>query len=397
MLRNLEPDGLYLPTIKPHSLDKIIRHNYYARVFASSMKKKWPQRAYIGLFSGPGRARLEGTGEIVETSALGALRLPDLFTHYIFVDKNPECTDALARRAAVANPGASITVITGDVNEVVGQIAGALPRFSRSNGLISFCFVDPFAADLRFATIRDLARFKMDFLILLMLGRDVRTNFRRYYEDPEDTRIAELIDCPNWRDEYRRSGERVVRFLLRKFDEAMIKLGYKPSRDDLVHQVKIAGKNGLPVFSGLLQPTRAWADVLAGHSAADRPTTGIGSRRVRRMPPTCRKCRQAGAYWCVDGDRRSHALESDGSFAVMCVLRRLLRTSHLNGGPTIDRSVAASVDGSMRGICTRMRRGFGRGTAAPQSALTKAARNQGGLGRFAEPRRGSFGASVAMV
>lgn len=243
MLRNLEPDGLYLPTIKPHSLDKIIRHNYYAEVFSTSMKRKWPQRAYIGLYSGPGRALLESTGEIVETSALGALRLPDPFTHYIFVDKDPECTAALERRAVAANPGAEITVITGDVNEVVGAITGALPRFSTTNGLISFCFVDPFAANLRFSTIRELSRFKMDFLILLMLGRDVRTNFRRYYEDPEDTRIAKLIDCPNWREEFRASGETVVRFLLRKFDEAMTRLGYKSSRDDLVHQVKIARKN----------------------------------------------------------------------------------------------------------------------------------------------------------
>lgn len=243
MLRNLEPDGLLEQPIKPHSLDKILRHNYYARVFATSMKRKWPQRAYIGLYSGAGRARVEGTGEIVETSALGAMRLPDPFTHYIFVDKNPECTAALERRAGAANPGAEVIVIPGDVNEVVGDITGVLTRLLRNNRLISFCFVDPYAADLRFATIRELARFKMDFLILLMLGRDVRTNFRRYYEDPEDTRIAELIDCPNWREEYRASGGSVVRFLLRKFDEAMTGLGYKSSKDDLVHQVKIARKN----------------------------------------------------------------------------------------------------------------------------------------------------------
>lgn len=243
MLRNLDPDGLYLPTIKPHSIDKIVRHNYYARVFATAMKAKWPQRAYIGLYSGAGRAQLEGTGEIVETSALGALRLPDPFTHYVFVDRDPRCTEALELRAAAINPGVDIKVITGDVNEVVADITGALPPFSEDKGLISFCFVDPFSADLRFSTIRELARFKMDFLILLMLGRDVRTNFQRYYEDPNDTRIGELIDCPDWREEYRQSGERVVRFILRKFDEAMTKLGYKSSKADLVHQVKIAKKN----------------------------------------------------------------------------------------------------------------------------------------------------------
>jgi three-Cys-motif partner protein len=243
MLRHLEPDGLYQHTIKVHSIDKIIRHNFYARVFATAMKNSWPQRAYIGLYAGPGRAEIEGTGEIVETSPLGALRLPDPFTHYVFVDNDSQSTAALSRRITAASPLANATILEGDVNEKVSEITRALPRFSRDRGLISFCFVDPFAADLRFSTIRELSRLKVDFLILLMLGRDARTNFARYYQDPTSTRIAELIDCPTWRDEYRNSPESVVRFLLRKFNDAMTALGYKPTKDDLVHQVKIAGKN----------------------------------------------------------------------------------------------------------------------------------------------------------
>ncbi len=62
-------------------------------------------------------------------------------------------------------------------------------------------------------------------------------------EDETDTRIADLIDCPGWRDEYKRANESVVRFLLRKFDEAMMALGYRSSRDDLTHQMKVTGKN----------------------------------------------------------------------------------------------------------------------------------------------------------
>lgn len=46
----------------------------------------------------------------------------------------------------------------------------------------------------------------MDFLVLLMLGRDVRTNFRRYLEDEKNTRIAKLIDDEDWRDEWTARG-----------------------------------------------------------------------------------------------------------------------------------------------------------------------------------------------
>jgi three-Cys-motif partner protein len=238
--RHLADDGLFTPDIKSHSLDKILRHDFYATVFATSMKNRWPQRAYVGLYSGPGRARIEGTGEIIETSAMGALRAE--FTHYIFVDRDPRVIEALDERAKRLGHETPVTLLEGDVKDLVGNIKAALPPFSRKNRLLSFCFVDPFAADLRFETIRQLSSYRMDFLILLMLGRDARTNFKRYYEDRSDTRIAQLIDSPEWRDEFRGRRQRVVPFLLRKFDESMQGLGYLECSDDLVHQVRVSGK-----------------------------------------------------------------------------------------------------------------------------------------------------------
>jgi hypothetical protein len=58
-------DGLYTPEIKRHSVEKIRLHNRYARIFASSMRHQWPQLAYVGLYSGPGRARIAGTSQLV--------------------------------------------------------------------------------------------------------------------------------------------------------------------------------------------------------------------------------------------------------------------------------------------------------------------------------------------
>lgn len=50
MQRGLAPDGLFQHTIKPHSLQKIVRHDFYAGVFSTAMKNKWAQRAYVGLY-----------------------------------------------------------------------------------------------------------------------------------------------------------------------------------------------------------------------------------------------------------------------------------------------------------------------------------------------------------
>jgi three-Cys-motif partner protein len=243
----LADDGLYTPIIKQHSVEKIRVHNYYLALFTTSMKAHWPQRAYLGLYSGPGRARLEGTGEIVETTAMSAFRPRSPFTKYIFVDNDPRCIEALEGRIAALPDKHDVSLIPADVKDALPQIVEAMPRFGPGNGLLSFCFIDPFSAALDFEVIRTLgSRYKMDFLILLMLGRDVRTNFRKYLEDPADTRIGSLIDDPNWREEWRERGlhkRELVRFLLGKFDAAMARLGYKAGRPSDAHPVRVMGKN----------------------------------------------------------------------------------------------------------------------------------------------------------
>lgn len=242
----LEDDGFYTPEIKQHSIEKIRLHNYYVALFTTSMKSRWPQRAYLGLYSGSGRARIEATGEIIETTALSALRPRFPFTHHIFVDSDPRCIEALRGRIAALPGDRNVKLIQAEVGESVPQIVEAMPAWGPGNGLLSFCFIDPFSAALNFDVIKVLGRrYRMDFLILLMLGRDVRTNFRRYLEDPNDTRIASLIDDPDWREEWRQGGYRprdLVRFLLERFDDAMTRLGYEAARPTDAHPIHVIGK-----------------------------------------------------------------------------------------------------------------------------------------------------------
>lgn len=247
-LTGLFDDGLYLPVIKRHSLAKIRAHNHNVNVFATATKDSWPQRAYIGLYSGAGRARLEETGEIVETTATAVLRLPYPFTHHVFVDQNENCTTALKKRAGATAPSAQVKVLTGDVNVLLPEVRAALPQFGPGNGLLCYCFVDPFDAGLHFTTIRELGRLRVDFLILLALGLDARRNFQLYLKE-SDERLGLLIDDPNWRREWQGSrsvlGEGVVKFLMRKFDEAMVRIGYRSAPIEQALPVKVHGKNVL--------------------------------------------------------------------------------------------------------------------------------------------------------
>lgn len=241
-----DDDGLYLPDIKRHSLQKIALHNRYAELFSTATKNSWPQRAYIGLYAGAGRARVHGTDEIVETSALAVLRQKDPFTHYIYVDNANACVAALRARIDALRPAATVTIIEGDVNERVDAAVAALPPYSPRKGLLSFCFIDPFDLQLHFATIKKLGERRIDLLVLLMLGVDARRNFASYYQDPASDRIGRFIDCLNWRTEYDQGHRRnVIHFLMEKFDDAMVRVGFPSATEDLFHPVTAAGTSVL--------------------------------------------------------------------------------------------------------------------------------------------------------
>ncbi len=254
-LRGLDGDGHFTPPIKRHSLGKITLHNQYAAIFSRATKNSWPQRAYIGLYSGAGRARVEPSGEIIETTAMSVFRLSDPFTHHIFVDNDARCIEALGERIRSMGGDHDVSLIQKDVEDSVQDIKRALPAYSSRNRLLSLCFIDPFSAALDFQVIKQLgSALRMDFLILLMSGVDIRKNFRRYLEDESDNRIARLIDDPLWRKEWAERGLRktdLIRFVLRKFDTAMTHLGYQAQLPEESHPVRVYGK-GVFLYSLVL-------------------------------------------------------------------------------------------------------------------------------------------------
>jgi len=153
-LRGLADDGGYMPEISRHSLEKIRLHNTYASLFTTAARNRWPQLAYVGLYSGAGRAVVKGTGEIVETTALSAFRTEHPFTNYTFVDKDERCVEALRQRIASLPGKYDATVIQAEVGDAVDKVNQAMPAYGPGRGLLSFCFVDPFTAGLDFEVIR---------------------------------------------------------------------------------------------------------------------------------------------------------------------------------------------------------------------------------------------------
>lgn len=242
----MEEDGLYRPEIKRHSLEKIRRHNYYAALFSKALHKAWKNRVYIGLYAGAGRALVKPDNELVETSALAVFRQEVPFTKYIFVDSDPRCIEALGARVNALPAKFDVTLIAKPVNDAVSDIVRAMPRYdpARGEGMIALCFVDPFRVDLDFDVIRRLSRYKIDFLVMLPLGYDVRRNLQRYLETEGEDRLGALIDAPDWREQWRaakRSDRQFVRFVMEKFDEAMERLEFRRRKMKDTVSVKVTG------------------------------------------------------------------------------------------------------------------------------------------------------------
>lgn len=266
------PSGQMWPTIKQHSLEKLRRHNYFASIFAKAMRNQFENLVYIGLYSGAGRAILDPTGELVDTSALSVLTQEVPFTKYIFVDSDERCIERLRVEIELLDRTLDVTLIQDDVNDSADAVIRALPSFSPpKSGLLGLCFVDPYKGDFDFDVIRKLSRFKIDFLMMLPFGHDIRRNRARYLEDRENQRIGRLIGNRSWREKFQKAGgteKQLIPFLFDELDDRMAELRY--GRRDLgeIVNVKVSGMGvylySLVFYSGHPLGSRFWKATVKG-------------------------------------------------------------------------------------------------------------------------------------
>lgn len=194
---------------KAHYVDR------YARMFATGMKYKWPQRAYVELFAGPGRSWDRDGHVYVDGSAIRALGAE--FTDYVFVDLDREATAALAERSR--RLGRAPCMIQGDCNEVIDQVIAAIPRTS-----LSLCFVDPTNWQVRFDTVTKLvsAR-KVDLLLTFMYSS------MRRVELCDPPALTAFFGTDAWRNELRRPRWQQLDALLSLYSDKLEALRYLPS------------------------------------------------------------------------------------------------------------------------------------------------------------------------
>jgi three-Cys-motif partner protein len=176
------------------------KHAYLCRYIDISRKArgKWsPPRAgstYIDPFCGPGRAKIRGTNEWIDGSAVAAwkksLEGGSPFTKIYIADHNPERLNSCATRLRILN--APVVALEGPAQNTVQQIISQLNIAG-----LHFAFLDPFdLGSLHFEIIKALSTFKyIDMLVHISL-MDLQRNLDRYIR-PDSSTLDYFV--PGWR------------------------------------------------------------------------------------------------------------------------------------------------------------------------------------------------------
>jgi three-Cys-motif partner protein len=242
-------DGLSCSEVGPWAEEKHSFASLYAKLFSSGMKGKWGKRVYVELYAGAGYSKIRGTSRVIAGSPLRALTLEHPFDEYVFCEANSENLNALKVRVKRHAPEASVAYVAGDCNRKVTEILAKIPVGSKTDTVLTLCFVDPYDIGIEFETIRMLSVRFIDFRVLLAVFMDANRNYDRYIK-ADDDRVEKFLGSKSWRDHWRiaqQQGIAFPQFLASDYAESMETLGYLKTPLHTMHKVRSDEKN-LPLY-----------------------------------------------------------------------------------------------------------------------------------------------------
>lgn len=170
----------YIPTFRAGAwtIIKEMILPYYSPKYIQIMRKQpfISQLNYLDLFSGSGIVDIEGLKKHYLGSPLVVTKtITEKFDKYYFFEKDSAKTDQLNKLLE----GENVIIKTGDCNELVDS---ALDQIS-GLGNHSLVFIDPFAMEIDFKTIKKFAGIGCDFVITVSTEEIFRA-VRQWFANP---------------------------------------------------------------------------------------------------------------------------------------------------------------------------------------------------------------------
>lgn len=152
-----DPSRLRIDTVGPWAETKLDLNRRYLPVYMRIMARQhWCTGGvhYIDGFAGTGQPTLRGEQRLIDGSPLIAMTLVQPFDSYTFVEQTPWRAEQL-RELCAKFPHLDTRVIEADCNAVI--VDQVTPVVRRERWARGFAFLDPFAMDLNYATIKAIA------------------------------------------------------------------------------------------------------------------------------------------------------------------------------------------------------------------------------------------------
>ncbi len=226
-----QDDGLPVREVGHWSEKKLFFWNRYIEITTSAMvgHPKWQAGLiYVDLFAGPGVCMIKGSKTCIPGSPLIAANAPKAFEKIILCEKELAIADACEARVMKTLMGDRCTIIKGDCNEQIHDVAAMIP-----DRALTLAFVDPTGLDARFETIATLSRRgRVDLLILFADAYDVVRNVDLYRQQSNSRLDQVLGPDSDWQTMWDQLDNRCRGNVRRKFADVYCRqlerhLGYK--------------------------------------------------------------------------------------------------------------------------------------------------------------------------
>lgn len=189
---------------------------YYMKCYTKALTAAGMDTWYIDAFAGPGdrevdretggifeQAPISIVTEILDGSALRAMKISPPFNHFIFIEQRPDFCEALDAIKA-REKSRDITVLRGDANSELAALMKRQPWSlrdkSRARGVV---FLDPYAMQVDWTTLEALASSMVLDVWYLFPLRDVTRQLARDFKGigPKAPKLDRTLS-PRWRELY---------------------------------------------------------------------------------------------------------------------------------------------------------------------------------------------------
>lgn len=172
----------------------------YLNSYKKALKKKPFQKIYVDSFAGSGMV-LTKDGRLLDGSAKIALD-SNGFDVYVFIEKNPQCVEALTHLKREENyKDRAITIERGDANEALLKWTALLQRHQWRG----VAFLDPFGMELKWQTLKSLAQtgiFDVWYLFPLSGLYRLAPRDKRRIDPSRVTLLNQILGTEEWLSEF---------------------------------------------------------------------------------------------------------------------------------------------------------------------------------------------------